>query len=165
MEGLPALLAKYNNQGLFVDSNLLLLFCVGIHDPDEIERFKRTRTFLKTDFELLSKFLAVFDKIITTPNTLTEVSNLSNQLGEHLKPAYFKSFADQIELIEEFYVSSRTICASASFLRYGLTDTSIIEVVRDRYLFLSDDFRLVGYMQKQGIDAVNFNHLRYESWH
>jgi hypothetical protein len=164
VEGLARLIAKYKRQGLFVDSNLLLLFCVGAHDPDEIEKFKRTRTYLKTDFELLSRFFAAFDRIITTPNILTEVTGLSNQLNEHLKSSYFKSFAKQIEVIEEIYVPSRTVCAAESFTRYGLTDASIF-ALGYQYLFLSDDFRLVGYLQRMGIDSINFNHLRYESWH
>ncbi len=82
MDGLTSLVTKYRRQGILVDTNLLLLFCVGAHDPNQIEKFKRTRTYIKDDFELLAHFLAAFDKVITTPNILTEVNSLSNQLSE-----------------------------------------------------------------------------------
>ena len=29
---------------------------------------------------------------------------------------------------------------------------------------LTDDFPLANYLSNQGVDAINFNHLRFESW-
>jgi hypothetical protein len=164
VEGLTSLVTKYRRQGILVDTNLLLLFCVGVHDPDQIEKFKRTRTFIKDDFELLVHFLAAFDKVITIPNILTEVNSLSNQLNEQLKPAYYQDFANHIQLMEESYIPSSEISRTEPFGKFGLTDSGIVELVRTRYLVLSDDLRLVGHLQKVGIDSINFNHLRYEAW-
>ncbi len=49
-------------------------------------------------------------------------------------------------------------------LGYGLTDSGIISLVKGKYLALSDDFPLVGYLQSKDIDAINFNHLRPSNW-
>ncbi len=49
---------------------------------------------------------------------------------------------------------------SPAFPKFGLTDTGIVHSARGRFLVLTDDFRLAGYLQRQGIDVVNFNYLR-----
>ena len=40
----------------------------------------------------------------------------------------------------------------------------IISLARDRYLVLTDDLRLAHYLQKIGIDTVNFNNIRVYGW-
>jgi hypothetical protein len=164
MEQVARLLSKYKNQGALIDSNLLLVYCVGVYDPDRIARFKRTAAFTREDFDLLTQFFSFFEKIVTTPNILSEVNSFSNQLSENLKPAYYPEFAKQISLLEEHYLPSAEISARASFERLGLTDLGIAKLVRDKYLVLSDDLRLVLHLQNNGIDGINFNHIRTLGW-
>ena len=40
----------------------------------------------------------------------------------------------------------------------------IISLAGDRYLVLTDDLRLAHYLQKIGIDTVNFNNIRVYGW-
>ena len=47
------LLVEYRTKGVLVDTNLLLLYVVGVYDPSRIERWNRTRAFPEDDFELL----------------------------------------------------------------------------------------------------------------
>ena len=164
MEELARLVSKYKNKGALIDSNLLLVYCVGVYDLDRIARFKRTAAFTTEDFELLAQFFSFFKKIVTTPNILTEVNSFSNQLSEEIKAAYYPELARQITLLEEHYLPSAEVSALASFHRLGLTDLGIAKLVRDRYLVLSDDLRLVIHLQRIGVDAINFNHIRSFSW-
>jgi hypothetical protein len=164
MEEIARLLSKYKNKKALIDSNLLLVYCVGTYDPDRIARFKRMAAFTTEDFELLTQFFAFFEKIVTTPNILTEVNSFSNQLSEDIKAAYYPEFARQITLLEEYYLPSAEVSALASFHRLGLTDLGIAKLVRDRYLVLSDDLRLVVHLQSIGVDAINFNHIRALGW-
>lgn len=164
MEQFAHLLSKYKNKGALIDSNLLLVYCVGVYDPARIARFKRTAAFTTEDFELLTKFFAFFKKIVTTPNILTEVNSFSNQLSGDIKATYYPEFAKQITLLEEHYLPSADISALASFDRLGLTDLGISKLVRDKYLVLSDDLRLVIHLQNDGVDAINFNHIRTFGW-
>ena len=62
---------------------------MGNFQPARITTFKRTQQFVEEDFQLLRLLLGYFDKIITTPNILTEVSNLAGHLEGNLKLAYF----------------------------------------------------------------------------
>lgn len=164
MEYINELVARYQNKGLLIDTNLLLLYFIGAYDPDRIPKFKRTMAFTVDEFWLLASFLDVFDKLVTTPNVLTEVSNLSGQLAENLRAPFYSDFSNRIPLLEEHYVTSVSVSSSVHFNRFGLTDSGIVQLVRDNYLVLTDDLKLVRYLQNLGIDVVNFNHIRPLAW-
>ena len=155
---------RYRQAGILVDTNVLLLFFIGAFDQDLIPKFKRTRQFTVEDYATLTSILGLFDKIATTPHILTEVSNLSGQLGEPARSEYFKKFSSDITLLEEENVVSRDVATMQEFVRFGLTDTGIIRLTRGRYLVLTDDFRLSQYLQNAGVDVVNFNHIRTTNW-
>ncbi len=164
MEEIKALLLDYKTKGILVDSNLLLVYFVGIYDPTRISKFKRTAAFSSDDFYLLAQLLRFFGKIVTTPNILTEVNSLSNQLPEDIKSIYYPEFARQISLLDEHYIASTPVSSIASFHRLGLTDSGIAELARGKYLVLSDDLKLIAHLQSIGIDAINFNHIRPLGW-
>src|SRR5579884_1086932 len=154
-----ALIQKYRRKGLLVDSNLLLLFLVGSFDSSLIEKFKRTRAsgFTTDDFELLTRIMAQFEKIVTTPHILTEVSNLSTFKGI-TKMDYFQRFGISILSFDEQTVPSKNFCHKAYFCAFGLKDAAIAHIAKNNYLVLTAEFALSNYLQKSGIDAINFNH-------
>lgn len=157
---------RYRTTGVLVDTNILLLLFIGSVDRRLIERFKRTmaRGFEASDYELLTSFLKLFeDRVVTTPHILTEVSNLAGQLGSQ-KQRFFSYFAKGISQLIEHYKPSADLARAVSFAKFGLTDTAIIDLVKGQYLVLTDDFRLSNYLGKQGVDALNFNHLRFDNW-
>lgn len=71
--------------GVLIDSNLLLLLFIGGYDRKQIQINKRLKAFAEEDFDVLVGFLSQFSQLITTPNTLTEVSNLSSGIPEREK--------------------------------------------------------------------------------
>ncbi len=160
------LIERYQSKGILVDSNLLLLYFVGLYDPTMIQKFKRTRGFIPKDFVLLRVFLEKFQCIVTTPNIMSEVSNLAGQMGSPAKEEFFLAFAKQINVpgdddkLDEQYVASRQASRIEAFVKVGLTDSAIIHLAKDRFLVLTDDFRLAGMLGHLSIDAINFNHLR-----
>ena len=167
MDDTKFLLSKYLQKGILVDTNILLLFFVGLTNPDRISRFKRTQQFIREDYELLIQILNRFPKVITTPNILTEVNSMLNQLGEPERNLAFlvlRQFLAIGSIFEELYVPSSQVIEREDFVRFGLTDCGISEVAKDRYLILTDDFRLANTLQSQGIDTVNFNNLRTFNW-
>lgn len=155
---------NYRSRGVLIDSNLLLLYFIGKYNPSVIQSFKRTKKFTIEDFDLLSQIICFFTKLITTPNILTEVSNLCNSLPGNIKNNYFTEFAKQIQVLNEHYKPSSNICSLDHFKKYGLTDSGIIELAKGNFLVLSDDFPLTNYLQSKNIDAINFNHLRPLNW-
>ena len=164
MEEIEKLLLGYRTKGILVDSKLLLVYLVGMHDPNRVPLFKRTASFSTDDFYLLVRLISFFQTIVTTPNILTEVNSFSNQLTEPGRSNYYSEFAKQISLLDENYLDSAHISSLGSFQRFGLTDSGIAELALGKYLVLSDDLKLVTHLQSIGVDAINFNHIRALGW-
>ena len=163
-EYIEQLLVQYRSKGILIDSNLLLLYFIGSYDPEQIGKFKRTITFTVEDFQRLEKLISYFETVVTTPNVLTEVSNLSNQLPQQVKKTYFQVFSQLTSNLQETYHPSEEICALPHFHRFGLTDSGIIDLAPERYLVLTDDFPLANYLQSANVDVINFNHIRTLNW-
>ncbi len=163
-EYITELLRRYGRAGALLDTNVLLLYFVGLFDPELIPVFKRTKMFTVEDYSTLVAILNHFKRIVTTPNILTEVSNFSGQLPEHLKHDYFEKFASGITLLDEHYLRSDEISEMRAFKRFGLTDAGIIHLVKDNYLIITANFKLAQYLQKEGVDALNFNYIRIINW-
>ncbi|HUY92680.1 MAG TPA: PIN domain-containing protein [Pirellulales bacterium] len=158
------LIERYRAKGILVDANLLLLYFVGKFDSNGISTFKRTSQFNAEDFNLLDRLLKLFKRVVTTPNVLAEVNSLSGQWGEPAKSKYFQRFASEIETVEEEYIQSRVAGREPLFVRVGLTDTTIALAAHDRYLVLTDDFKLAQLLEHRGLAVLNFNHIRAFAW-
>jgi hypothetical protein len=65
---------------------------VGRFQRDLIVKFKRLNTFTPEDYDTLVLVLSEFRNIASTPNVLTEVSNLSGELRDQTRAVYYKSF-------------------------------------------------------------------------
>ena len=163
-EHLQSLIEKYRQLGLVIDSNLLLLYLIGKFEPSLIRSFRRTQQFSEAEFQLLTRFVGLFVKVLTLPNILTEVSNLAGQLPENTALEFRESFRESIHLLDERYCESNVAVAQPMFSRVGLTDAALASVSAQRHLVLTDDFRLTGLLAKHGIDVINFNHIRVLAW-
>ncbi|MGC2111256.1 MAG: hypothetical protein WA655_17205 [Candidatus Korobacteraceae bacterium] len=164
MTGPLELLTKYqkNRQGVLLDSNLLLLLFLGGYDQRQIGT-NRLAAFAGDDYDLIQALVDRFSPLITTPNILTEVSNLSGSIPEGQRKSYFASFAERVAWFDEQHVSSSTALQSR-WARFGLTDAVIAEIAKRRCLVITDDFALSQSLQSAGIEALNFNHIREEFW-
>jgi hypothetical protein len=152
-------LNAYRRRGLLVDANLLLLYFLGSYDRKQISSNKRLATFSVEDFDLIVRVLKLFSLLVTTPNILTEVSNLSNAIAASEKAAYFDRMATMLTLVKEEYVPSTKALANR-WARFGLTDAAIAEIAKNQYLVLTDDLRLSYALQNDGIATINFNQIR-----
>ena len=152
---LLSLLQKYQNKGLLVDTGVALLYVVGSFDPKLIRASKRTAMFSEDDFAKVSKFIDFFPAKITTPNVLTEISNLLPTRPDFIP--HFGAFA--VNATEE-YLTSSSLLKSVAFSTFGLADSSVFETARGRYLILTDDRRLVGFLANRGVDVVNMDAIR-----
>lgn len=151
---------SYKDKGLLIDTNLLLLLFVGLHNLTTIQRFKRTMQFTADDFNCLAGVIRLFKQVVTTPNVLTEVSNLLGQLPEPIRIPVFRGFSLAIQPFQEHFTPSRELAHQRHFPNFGLTDIGIVQGAKGKFLVLTDDLRLAHYLGRQGIDVVNFNHLR-----
>jgi len=152
------LLKPYVGKPAILDSNLLLLqWCAGF-DKELVSNFKRLNCFQDEDIELLSETLKVFSVIRTTPHVLTEVSNLANSLPQWIKEDWAGHFSRQIQVIPEEWTSAATI-ATGDFMWLGLIDAALASLAKT-HVILTLDFPLSNSLESQGLNVINFTHLR-----
>ena len=156
---------RFHRKNLLVDTNLLLLLLVGSFDPSKIRTHKITANqgFNETDFYQLRNFTCTFQKLVTTPHILTEVSNHADKIKgtDHLK--FLQKFISLIETLDEHFEASRLIANTDVFVRFGLTDAAISRLAHKDFLVVTVDSPLAGYLQKKGVNVVNFNNVRRAS--
>ena len=156
---------------ILIDTNLLLLYLVGIVSEDAISKSQRLKSYNTEQFLLLKNFIEKAPKILTTPNISTEISNLIDLHGETLKRFYtvFNTFL-QLPQVEEIHLESKLISSRVDFSIYGLTDAGINSLAK-KYLILTDDSRLYAYYCKNiftspdpNDEIINFYHIIQLSW-
>ena len=150
---------------LLVDTNLLLLYIVGSLNPEKIARHKRTDKFTIEDYKLFLELLRrLGSQIVVTPNILTEVSNLLGQTDEQTRTKPLILLSTLVPVFEERTISSAEAVRLPEFTRLGLTDSTILYLSEEGVAVVTDDFPLYLALQSRGVEVINFNHLREESW-
>lgn len=154
-------LQTYLRNGVLIDSNILLLFLVGSCEPSLIGHFDRISSFNYDDFELLVNVMNRFRTVVYTPSIITEVNNLATKLYGPTKMAFLMTLRRFVEkMVEEFH-PSREVVVTEFFAKFGYADAAIAVAAKQRYLVLTNDSRLSGFLRAQEIDAINFSELRY----
>jgi hypothetical protein len=148
---------KYRTKGILLDTNILLLYIVGTLYDGRPQDFKRTSKFSEEDFEILLKLLNSFDIKVTTPNILTEVSNLIGNRIELHEP-----LAGYIKITQESFIKSTSLVEEDFFAEFGLADTATVNMAKDSFLVVTDDGPLYGLLINNRVDAINFDQLRTE---
>ena len=152
-----SLIHKYRNKGVLIDTNLLLCLIAGLYSPAFISSYK-------DDFEIIKKFLNQFKKIVVTPHILTEVNSFLNQIGDPDKIGALEKFIEHLDVLDEEHEPARGISKNVShktFKTIGLTDSGIIHHAKGKYLVFTDDGRLTSFLNQNGIDYINFNHIKH----
>ena len=107
---------------IIVDANLLLLWIVGLASPDYIHRHKRLQAYTNEDFLILVNILSRARRIILTPNTLTETSNLAGYIAE---PARTEIFYILFALIKAAMLPPAVVKAEAGLPEAGFCASQV----------------------------------------
>jgi hypothetical protein len=157
--------ACHKGKSVLLDSNLLLVFLAGSFDPCLFGSFKRISDYTLNDYDLLVRLLSFFKTLLTTPHILTEVSNLANSLPEWLKPDWHRNIAVLIASeqdhsgLKEQWTPAIELAKMPEFAAFGITDAALAKLASDA-LVVTEDHRLSGFLQSQGIPVLNFGDLR-----
>ncbi len=145
---------------ILVDTDLLVLLTVGTASDSFIGAHKRTKTYTVDDFVLLKSILADAARLITTPNILSETSNLIRQFAMPGRARVIDAFRDIAASARETYVPSVDAMARWEFENLGLTDASILAARDEDFVVITDDVGLYIASISAGRDALNFTHER-----
>jgi rRNA-processing protein FCF1 len=150
---------------LIIDTNILLLFFIGIFDSDYLKECPlmtdNGKNYCKEHFELMKKVLEIFlYKVTITPHVLSEINMLSRK---RVKPearmnGLFSKMIQQLERCEEEQVELKIILKNGGVLKFGFTDVSLIEVAtkNNRWVILTDEFDLYK-AYKERISIIYFS--------
>ena|SRR5579862_5297826 len=159
MSSLRELVDKHRANGLLIDTNLLVLCLVGRTNKRRIEVFKRTRSYTVQDYELLEELIGHFKRLVTTPEVLTETSNLADLSGTEMTVlrSFFRNY---VETADETSHSAKLVVTDSAFGRLGFADAAVALASESPMLVLTDDLELSVALTQRGVDTINFNHLR-----
>lgn len=156
------LVDKYCRRGIIIDTNLMLVYIVGMCNPNYVGHFRRTEGYCKEDYDYISSVLSHFSKVIVTPHILAELSNLSPKIRDNKQDkklaAYFDVFRQVLERTDEEYINKDDILSSTLLPKLGITDLTIVEAAEKyKCLVFTDDGSATGYMRYKGIAVLNLN--------
>lgn len=160
MDTWSAEIGPHRLAGILIDTNLLLLYAVGLCNPSLVARFKRTNRYTADDFRFVRDLAQRFRRLVTTPHILAEVSNLAIDRDGPRAP-HFSSLVRVLRAAHELYVCKDDVLSSDAFGRFGATDAATITLgLRERYLVLTDDFAVAGYLRAARRFALTLAQLR-----
>lgn len=146
---------------LAVDANLLVLFVVGATAIGYISKHKKlSSAFRSSDYSLLQDTIANSSGIIVTPHVLAETSNLLAYVGEPARSEIFVVFQAMIAETNETLIKSAQASMRSEFPRLGLTDATLLEFCKDDAILLTCDTDLWLAALNNGLQALNFTHMR-----
>jgi len=69
-------------------------------------------------------------------------------------------FAGVIKQLLEQNASATDLSLAPNFVRFGIADTAISLVAPGKYLVLTEEVALYSLLSANGVDVMNFNHVR-----
>ena len=143
--------------GFLLDANRPVLFVVGVVDTGIIGKHWRLAGYTAADYENWRGVFRRNDRILATPNTPTEASNLLRQHGEPERSRLMAGLQYLIEHSEEVAIPSARVAANPSFVDLGLTDAVLMEVVSPQTPLITVEMGLYqATLERSENAAVNF---------
>ena len=154
-------------KSIILDTNLLILLVVGTTDLNLIAKHKNCNSYTIDDFEALRLYLEKTKaiRIIVTPNTLTETSNLlaqTNELDKKRVLHRLKTFTKNKMFFYEDFITSSQAMDRDEFEQLGLTDSVLLELSNSEALLLTADNKLHSAALNKKYLAANFGYIKYE---
>ena len=150
---------------LVLDTNLLLLLCIGSFKIESLSKLKCTARYSSEDYILLLKILDFFQKqIIITPHILAEFSNISkNDIKDSEIAQYLVHVVEKLKGFQEQHIPlvGLLILNVGLLARFGFPDIGIIEAAKILNAFiLTDDGALSRHANDCQIPNCYFQNIR-----
>ena len=139
---------------LIIDTNLLLLLVIGaVEGGRHINNSNRLNAFNLSDYDNVVKIMSEHDEIYITPYIATEVSNLID-LDGHARLLAFEVAKNLFcSIFKKIDVAIDKDCDSEFFLRFGITDSSLIKLAPN-YFILTSDHRLLTPLFESSMNTI-----------
>jgi rRNA-processing protein FCF1 len=141
---------------VIIDTNIFILFLAGQINENRIKNYTSNSLYTKEDYYLLLNILSQYDRIITSPNILTEVDNILNRITGEDKYKYLILVKTIYKQTLEKYIKTETISQNWHFDALGITDSSILMMAKESELLISGDSSLCDYAKSLNIKTFDF---------
>lgn len=144
-----------------LDTNVLLLYVVGMTDPELVERHKRLSSYSPDDYRTLGDLVSRFRTMHSTAHVWTEVNNLASMSDRRATAGVRTTIRSLVRDWTEIPVPGRDAVNRDVYLTLGFTDAGIDSVCRkDGPVVVTDDVRLFVTLAASERPAINFSFLR-----
>ena len=153
------------NKPILIDTNILIIILVGLIDPKLVPKTKEINIFEeKNYYELMAFIENDLKNLLILPNIMTEVDNLLNKrfIGDY-RWKYVIGFRKFLNETFEQYVNSITGAERYEFMKLGLTDSIILDVVlKNGGSLITGDSDLADEARAHSIKVLDFKGYRNE---
>ena len=141
-----------------LDTNVFLLFLVGLADRAAIARHKRLAAYDADAYDALCRLLASYDEIVVTPGCLAETTNLlDSDKGSRTRcHQILKELIESGEALNEKHVPAVKVVEVQPFMWLGFTDASYVELAEEGIPVITADFKLYQQVAARNEESVNF---------
>lgn len=155
-EHADAIVHRHTGRGILIDTNLLVLYLVGLMDPARIRSYPKTEVFSLAEFRFVQGVAAAAAPLLTTPAILNELSHLC----EKLPASWVQILIPQLEVWEERHVPSLESARDSRFAKLGFADMSILRIAgSEGCLVVTNDARLTLALEAMHVDVINVQRL------
>ena len=145
-----------------IDTNLLVLFIVGMTEPKYIARHKRLHpVYSVRQFDLVREILVRASLVLCTSHVLTEASNLLRQTGDPMRSEIMATYRRFVRRCEERAIPARLAVETPEFLRLGLTDAALLSLDPTAVHLLTVDHDLHIASSRRGFEVTNLTPYLY----
>jgi rRNA-processing protein FCF1 len=141
---------------VIIDTNIFILFLAGQINENKIKNYTRNSLYTKEDYYFLLNILSNYDRIITSPNILTEVDNILNRITGEDKYKYLILVKTIYKQTIEKYIKTETISRNWYFDTLGITDSAILMMAKESELLISGDSSLCDHAKSLNIKTFDF---------
>ena len=147
-----------------LDTNVFLLFLVGLTDRAAIARHKRLTAYDADSYGALCRLLAGYDEIVVTPGCLAETTNLlDSDKGSRMRCyQILKELIESGEALSEKHVPAVKVVEEKPFMWLGFTDASYVELAEEGIPVITADFMLYQQVIARNEGSVNFTAVAFE---
>ena len=146
-----------------LDTNVFLLFLVGLADRAAIARHKRLAAYDAGSYDLLCKLLANYNEIVVTPGCLAETTNLLDSDKGSRTRCYqkLKELLESGKTLNEKHVSAVKVVEAQPFMWLGFTDASYVELAEEGIPVITADFKLYQQLVSRNEESINFTAVAF----
>ena len=148
-------------RSIAIDANMLLVYVVGNRHPEYLGVKRRLKEYMPEDYRTLCDILSRFDRIILTPNVVTECSDLLGDSHEFNDAKHvLRELVCSVQYVDESYVPSSIATTMKQYMFLGVADCTMLSLVDSDTVLLTADSQLAREAQAINPSCINFNHCR-----